>query len=58
MGMLALLTGRSLQARVLIPLLANLGFGLLASSILARLVVPAFHAIVNDLGMARVAQAS
>jgi len=53
-GIFPLLLERSLQAQVLIPLVTSLGFGLLAATVLVLLVVPAFYAILADLGLARI----
>ena len=49
-GLLPLLAERSLQAQVLIPLAISIAFGLLASTLLVLLVVPAMYAIFSDLG--------
>jgi multidrug efflux pump subunit AcrB len=51
MGLLPLLTERSLQAQVLIPLATSLVFGLIASTILVLLVIPAVYAILGDFGI-------
>ena len=51
-GLLPLLSETSLQAQVLIPLAASLAFGLLASTLLVLLVVPAFYTILEDFGLA------
>ncbi|NOX55535.1 MAG: efflux RND transporter permease subunit [Planctomycetes bacterium] len=51
-GLLPLLTERSLQAQVLIPLATSIVFGLLASTVLVLLVVPCLYAILGDLGLA------
>jgi multidrug efflux pump subunit AcrB len=51
-GMLPLLTETSLQAQVLIPLATSIVFGLLASTLLVLLIVPALYAILADLGLA------
>ncbi len=51
-GLLPLLTERSYQAQVLIPLATSIVFGLLASTVLVLLVVPCLYAILNDLGWA------
>ncbi|WP_323037449.1 efflux RND transporter permease subunit [Pararhodobacter sp.] len=52
-GMVPLLTEASLQAQVLKPLVVALVFGMLASTLLVLLVLPAFYAILDDLGLAR-----
>ena len=51
-GMLPLLTETSQQAQVLIPLATSIVFGLLASTLLVLLIVPALYAILADLGLA------
>lgn len=56
-GMLPLLFERSLQAQVLIPLVTSLVFGLLASTILVLIMVPAAYAILTDLRLTTVARA-
>jgi multidrug efflux pump subunit AcrB len=50
-GLLPILTERSLQAQVLTPLVTSLVFGLLASTLLVLLVVPALYAILEDFGL-------
>ncbi len=50
-GLLPLLTERSLQAQVLTPLVTSLVFGLLASTVLVLLVVPALYTILEDFGL-------
>lgn len=50
-GLIPLLTERSLQAQVLIPLCASLVFGLLTSTILVLLVVPSLYTILSDFGL-------
>ncbi|MDX1655257.1 MAG: efflux RND transporter permease subunit, partial [Candidatus Competibacteraceae bacterium] len=56
-GLLPLLAEKSLQAQVLIPLATSIVFGLLATTALVLLVVPAFYGILNDLGLIRAAPA-
>ncbi len=51
MGLLPLLTEKSLQAQILIPLAASLVFGLIASTILVLLVIPAFYTILSDFNL-------
>jgi multidrug efflux pump subunit AcrB len=53
MGLVPLLSERSLQAQVLVPLANSLVFGLLASTVLILLVIPALYAILGDLGLAK-----
>jgi len=52
-GLLPLILERSLQAQVLRPLVVSIVFGLLATTVLVLLVVPALYAILDDLGVAR-----
>ena len=52
-GMVPLLTEASLQAQVLKPLVVSVVFGMLTSTLLVLLVLPAFYAILDDLGMTR-----
>ncbi len=49
-GLTPLLFEESLQAQVLIPLVAAVVFGLLASTVLVLIVVPSAYAILNDFG--------
>ncbi|BDQ35970.1 acriflavin resistance protein [Pseudodesulfovibrio nedwellii] len=50
-GLIPLLTERSLQAQILIPLCASLVFGLMASTVLVLLVVPSLYSILGDFGL-------
>jgi len=50
-GLLPLLAEKSLQAQILIPLATSIVFGLIASTVLVLLVVPALYAILGDLGL-------
>jgi multidrug efflux pump subunit AcrB len=52
-GMVPLLAEPSLQAQVLKPMVVSVVFGMLASTVLVLLVLPAFYAILDDLGLAR-----
>ncbi|MEO1650054.1 MAG: efflux RND transporter permease subunit, partial [Pseudomonadota bacterium] len=54
-GLLPLLLETSLQAQVLIPLVTSLAFGLMASTVLVLIVVPAFYAILDDFGLTTLA---
>ena len=49
-GMLPLLAETSLQAASIIPLVISLVFGLLMSTILVLLVLPALYVILDDMG--------
>ncbi|WP_101065772.1 efflux RND transporter permease subunit [Roseovarius salinarum] len=53
MGLLPLLAETSTQAQVLKPLVISVVFGLLSATVLVLLVLPAFYAILGDLGLAR-----
>jgi multidrug efflux pump subunit AcrB len=53
-GMLPLLSETSLQAQVLIPLVASVVFGMISSTFLLILVLPAAYAIMEDLGIREV----
>ncbi len=55
-GMAPLLFETNLQAQVLIPLVTSLSFGLLASTVLVLLVLPALYAILHDFGLTTVAR--
>ncbi len=48
LGLLPLLTERSLQAQILIPLACSIVFGLLASTVLILVVIPTIYAISGD----------
>jgi len=50
-GMLPLLAETSLQAQVLVPLVASVVFGMISSTVLLLLVLPAAYAIMEDLGI-------
>lgn len=50
-GMLPLLSETSLQAQVLVPLVASVVFGMMSSTVLLLLVLPAAYAIMEDLGV-------
>ncbi|MBT8433841.1 MAG: hypothetical protein KJN95_04235, partial [Gammaproteobacteria bacterium] len=50
-GMLPLLSETSLQAQVLIPLVASVVFGMISSTLLLLLVLPSAYAIMEDLGI-------
>lgn len=49
-GMFPLLLETSLQAQVLVPLVASVVFGIIASTLLTLLVLPASYSILEDLG--------
>jgi len=50
-GVLPLLSETSLQAQVLVPLVASIAGGLVATTFLVLLVVPAFYAALDDFGL-------
>ncbi len=51
-GLTPLLSEKSLQAQILIPLAASIIFGIIASTVLVLLVVPCLYTILGDLGLA------
>ncbi|WDP91927.1 MAG: efflux RND transporter permease subunit [Desulfobacter sp.] len=53
-GLLPLLSERSLQAQVLIPLACSIVFGLLVSTVLVLVVVPCLYAILGDFNLVRI----
>ncbi|GKY89118.1 efflux RND transporter permease subunit [Sinisalibacter aestuarii] len=50
-GLIPILTETSLQAQILVPLVASLVFGLIAASLVVILVLPAVFAILDDFGL-------
>ncbi|MEL6575352.1 MAG: efflux RND transporter permease subunit [Pseudomonadota bacterium] len=50
-GMTPLMFETSLQAQPLVPMVVSIAFGLIATTLLILLVVPAFYAAVDDLGL-------
>lgn len=48
-GMLPLLSETSLQAQILVPLVASVVFGIMSSTLLILLVLPSAYAILEDL---------
>ncbi len=52
-GLLPLLSEKSLQAQVLIPLAVSIVFGLITTTLLVLLVVPALFSILGDFVPAR-----
>lgn len=57
-GLLPILTETSLQAQILIPLVASLVFGLLTASLVVLFVLPAIYAILDDLELSTLAMES
>ena len=47
-GLMPLLTERSLQAQILIPLAISLVFGMLASTLLVLVIIPCLYSILGD----------
>lgn len=54
MGLVPLLMETSTQAQTLKPLVISVVFGLFSATVLVLIVLPAFYAILGDLGLARV----
>ncbi|WP_245985876.1 efflux RND transporter permease subunit [Maritalea myrionectae] len=54
-GLLPILLETSLQAQILIPLVASLVFGLAAAGLIVLFVLPAIYAILDDMGMSTLA---
>ena len=50
MGLLPLITETSVQAQILIPLVTSIAFGLLVSTLLILVMIPALYTILNDFG--------
>jgi multidrug efflux pump subunit AcrB len=50
-GLMPILTETSLQAQILIPMVASLVFGLLTASLVVLFILPAIYAILDDLGL-------
>ncbi len=55
-GLAPLLFEQSLQAQILVPLVTSLAFGLMASTVLILIVIPALYAILHDLGLSTLAR--
>ena len=53
-GLLPLLSERSMQAQILIPLACSIVFGLLMSTILVLVVVPCLYAILGDFNLVKI----
>jgi len=49
-GLLPLLAERSMQAQILIPLATSIVFGIMASTLLVLLIVPALYTVLSDFG--------
>ncbi len=50
-GLLPILSETSLQAQIMVPLVASLTFGLTASAVVVLFVIPAFYSILDDFGI-------
>lgn len=55
-GMLPLLSETSLQAQVLVPLVASIVFGMLSSTVLVLFVLPASFTILEDIGFVEIGE--
>ena len=53
MGLLPILTESSVQAQILIPLVASLAFGLTSATLMVLFVVPAFFTVLDDFDAIR-----
>lgn len=53
-GLIPILTESSLQAQILVPLVASLVFGLIAAILVVIAALPAVYAILDDFGLARI----
>ncbi|MCB1339152.1 MAG: efflux RND transporter permease subunit [Maritimibacter sp.] len=56
-GLIPILTETSLQAQILVPLVASLVFGLVAASLVVIVVLPAVYAILDDFGLTTLSDA-
>lgn len=50
-GLLPLLAERSAQAQILIPLATSIVFGMMASTVLVLLILPALYTVFSDFGL-------
>jgi HAE1 family hydrophobic/amphiphilic exporter-1 len=57
-GLLPMLSETSLQAKVLIPLVTSLAFGLMASTVLVLVVVPSLYTILDDIGVSTISSSN
>ena len=53
-GMLPLLFETSLQAQVLVPMVTSIAFGMMSSTVLLLLVLPAAYSIMEDFGFTEI----
>ncbi|MBU2511194.1 efflux RND transporter permease subunit [bacterium] len=51
LGLLPLLSETSLQAQMLVPIAASIAFGLMSSTFLVLIAIPAFYSILGDFGI-------
>jgi len=56
-GMTPLLFESSSQALILVPLVTSIVFGMLTSTVLIMLVLPAMYAIMEDIGFVKLTAA-
>ena len=54
-GLIPLLFETSAQAQILIPLVTSIAFGLISTTLLIVLMVPAFYTILDDIGLTALA---
>ncbi|OOZ39765.1 acriflavin resistance protein [Solemya pervernicosa gill symbiont] len=52
-GLLPILTETSMQAQILIPLVASIAFGLVATTLMVLFLVPSLYGILHDLNWTR-----
>ena len=52
-GLLPLMAERSVQAQILIPLACSIVFGLMTTTVLVLLVIPALYSVFDDLQLTR-----
>ncbi|CAN2049857.1 Acriflavin resistance protein [Candidatus Magnetomoraceae bacterium gMMP-13] len=50
-GLLPLLSEKSLQAQILIPLATSIVFGIMASTVLILLIIPSLYTMLGDFGL-------
>jgi len=55
-GLVPILMATNVQAQVLVPMVASLAFGLLASAVFVLFVLPGIYAILDDLGLSTLAR--
>jgi multidrug efflux pump subunit AcrB len=55
-GLIPLLFEKSLQAQVLIPLVTSIAFGLMVTTVLVLVVIPALFSVLDDFGLTSVSE--